>query len=191
MTPIVDERSTATSGREHAVLLEVKHLKVDYETGNGLVHAVNDVSFTLNRGQILGLAGESGSGKSTLAYAITRLLHAPANVSGGEIWYYPNSDRPFVTEMVERQSIHVPWVKRKTTARDDERTAINLLALSPANLRAFRWQEMAIVFQSAMNALNPVMRLETQITDVLQAHNHLWMLMRVLHAPWHCCGWWV
>lgn len=171
MTPDVDERSTTTSGREHAILLEVKHLKVDYETGGDPVHAVNDVSFTLHRGQILGLAGESGSGKSTLAYAVTRLLHAPANVSGGEIWYYPKSDRPFVTEMVDRQSIHIPWTKHKTTGRADDRTAINMLAMSPAQLRAFRWQEMAIVFQSAMNALNPVMRLETQITDVLQAHN--------------------
>ncbi len=171
MTPDVDEHFTNTSVREHNVLLEVKHLNVDYETSGDPVHAVNDVSLTLNWGQILGLAGESGSGKSTLAYAITRLLHAPANVNGGEIWYYPKSDRPFVTEMVERQSIHVPWVKRKTPGRDEERTAINLLALSPAQLRAFRWQEMAIVFQSAMNALNPVMRLEIQITDVLQAHN--------------------
>ena len=171
MTPDVDERSTTTSGREHAVLLEVKYLKVDYETGSDPVRAVTDVSFTLNRGQILGLAGESGSGKSTLAYAITRLLHAPANVSGGEICYYPKNDRPFVTEMVERQSIHVPWVKRRATGRADERAAINLLALSTVQLRTFRWQEMAIVFQSAMNALNPVMRLETQITDVLQAHN--------------------
>ncbi len=171
MTPDVDERFTNTSVQEHNVLLEVKHLNVDYETSGDPVHAVNDVSLTLNRGQILGLAGESGSGKSTLAYAITRLLHAPANVNSGEIWYYPKSDRPFVTEMVERQSIHVPWVKRKIPGRDDERTAINLLALSPVQLRAFRWQEMAIVFQSAMNALNPVMRLEIQITDVLQAHN--------------------
>ena len=168
--PGVAERFTGTSQQEHTVLLEVKHLNVDYETGSIPVHAVNDISFTLNRGQILGLAGESGSGKSTLAYALTRLLHAPATVSGGEIWYYPKSDRLFVTEMVERQSIHLPWVKRKTTERDDERPAIDVLALSSAQLRAFRWQEMAIVFQSAMNALNPVMRLETQITDVLQAH---------------------
>ena len=60
-----------------SVLLEVKHLQVEYETGERPVLAVNDVSFTLRRGQILGLAGESGSGKSTLAYAITRLLPIP------------------------------------------------------------------------------------------------------------------
>ncbi|HEY6410678.1 MAG TPA: ABC transporter ATP-binding protein, partial [Ktedonobacteraceae bacterium] len=94
----------------------------------------------------------------------------PARVSGGEIWYYPKSDRSFVTEIVERQHIHLPPVKSKEVGRDDEPSSINVLELSPAQLRAFHWQELAIVFQSAMNALNPVLRLETQIEDVLKAH---------------------
>jgi peptide/nickel transport system ATP-binding protein len=169
MTPNVAERLTEASAQEHTELLEIKHLNVYYETGNTPVHAVNDVSFTLHRGQILGLAGESGSGKSTLAYAITRLLHPPATVSGGEIWYYPKSDRPFVTDRVERHQNHLSSVKRNEE-RDDEPSSINVLELSPDQLRAFRWQELAIVFQSAMNALNPVLRLETQIEDVLKAH---------------------
>src|SRR3982074_2271959 len=75
------------------MLLEVKNLNVDYLASNGTVHAVTDVSFTLRRGEILGLAGESGSGKSTLAYAITRLLRPPALITGGEILYYPRSGR--------------------------------------------------------------------------------------------------
>src|SRR5579864_50605 len=74
-------------------LLEVKHLNVDYLASNGTVHAVTDVSVTLRRGQILGLAGESGSGKSTLAYAITRLLKHPAEVTAGEAVYYPDPTR--------------------------------------------------------------------------------------------------
>src|SRR5579872_3813828 len=173
MTPNVAERFADTSAQERTVLLEVKHLHVDYETGSTPVHAVNDVSFTLHRGQILGLAGESGSGKSTLAYAITRLIRAPAIVSGGEIWYYPKSDRSFVTEMEMQKATQLPWLKRKAVGnegKDDVYSSINVLALSPAELKAFRWQELAIVFQSAMNSLNPVMRLETQITDVLAAH---------------------
>ena len=170
ITPDIAERFTEASAQEHTVLLEVKHLNVYYETGNTPVHAVNDVSFTLHQGQILGLAGESGSGKSTLAYAITRLLHPPATVSGGEIWYYPKSDRTYVTEKVIRQQNHNSTVNRKEEERDDERLSINVLELAPDQLRAFRWQELAIVFQSAMNALNPVLRLETQIEDVLKAH---------------------
>src|SRR3989440_12445381 len=72
-------------------LLEIKNMSVDYYAANGTVHALTDVSISLERGQILGLAGESGSGKSTLAYAITRLLHPPAVITGGEILYYPRS----------------------------------------------------------------------------------------------------
>ncbi|MBA2286552.1 MAG: ABC transporter ATP-binding protein [Ktedonobacteraceae bacterium] len=173
ITPNVARSAPGTSAQEHSALLEVKHLKVDYETGSGPVHAVNDVSFTLHRGQILGLAGESGSGKSTLAYAITRLLHPPATVSGGEIWYYPRADRPVGTKLEERQGMraHHSRMQQTTAGRDHPRAAVNVLALAPAQLRAFRWRELAIVFQSAMNALNPVLRLETQILDVLREHD--------------------
>ena len=74
-------------------LLEIKHVSVDYHADNGTVHALTDVSVTLERGQILGLAGESGSGKSTLGYAITRLLKPPAAITGGEVLYYPKASR--------------------------------------------------------------------------------------------------
>src|SRR6266702_2197147 len=134
-------------------LLEVKHLSVDYESARGAVHAVTDVSFAIERGQILGLAGESGSGKSTLAYAIARLLQPPAVVTQGQVLYYPR--RREVGE----------------TAKDDG--AVDVLALNSAQLRAFRWRDLSIVFQSAMNALNPVLDIGTQITDVLHAHNPL------------------
>src|SRR5579871_5765662 len=70
-------------------VLEVKHVSVDYGSASGAVHAVDDVSFNLKRGQILGLAGESGSGKSTLAYAVARLLRPPAVVTQGQMLYYP------------------------------------------------------------------------------------------------------
>ena len=72
-------------------LLEIRHVSVDYHAESGTVHALTDVSLTLERGQILGLAGESGSGKSTLGYAITRLLEPPAEITGGEVLYYPRS----------------------------------------------------------------------------------------------------
>src|SRR5713226_7644869 len=71
------------------ILLEIKHVSVDYYAASGTVHALTDVSITLERGQILGLVGESGSGKSTLAYAITRLLRPPAVITEGQLLYYP------------------------------------------------------------------------------------------------------
>jgi len=177
MTPKVAGHFADTTTRERTALLEVKHLKVDYETGSDPVHAVDDVSFTLHRGQILGLAGESGSGKSTLAYAITRLLRPPAIITGGEILYYPQN------ETLRRDAIYRVQEPGDTIQQDainrvqEQQDAINrvptidILQLSKKQLRAFRWQELAIVFQSAMNALNPVMRLETQIMDVLETHN--------------------
>ncbi len=132
-------------------LLEVKHLSVDYESARGAVHAVDDVSFTLERGQILGLAGESGSGKSTLAYAIARLLQPPAVVTQGQVLYHPRI--------------------REVDGASKDAAAVDVLALNPAQLRAFRWRELSIVFQSAMNALNPVLDIGIQITDVLRTHN--------------------
>src|SRR5260370_24158986 len=134
-------------------LLEVKHLSVDYESARGAVHAVTDVSFAIERGQIVGLAGESGSGKSTLAYAIERLLQPPAVVTQGQVLFYPSK---------------LP-VRLDKTSKDD--AVLDVLALNPAQLRAFRWHDLSIVFQSAMNALNPVLDIEVQITDVLHSHN--------------------
>src|SRR5256885_3665128 len=122
-------------------ILEIKGLRVDYGLGPGAVHAVLDVDLTLNRGEVLGLAGESGSGKSTLAYGLTRLLPPPGVVSGGEVIY------------------HEPGG-----------AAVDVLRLSPAELRAFRWAETSIVFQGAMNSLNPVHKVSTQLMDVIQAH---------------------
>jgi peptide/nickel transport system ATP-binding protein len=126
------------------MLLDIKHLSVDYDAPNGTVHAVSDVSLTLHRGEVLGLAGESGSGKSTLAYAVARLLNPPARVTSGAAIYHP----------------------RQQQAGE----SFDILQLSSEELRGFRWNDLAIVFQSAMNALNPVMEIGTQIMDVLWTH---------------------
>jgi peptide/nickel transport system ATP-binding protein len=156
-------------------LLEVKNLNVDYLASNGTVHAVTDVSFTLQRGEILGLAGESGSGKSTLAYAITRLLRSPAMITGGEILYYPRSSqderdtsRVTLTRLTRKGNLEPK--QNGNGHAEDVKQPIDLVQLSPAQLRDIRWDELAIVFQSAMNALNPVMTVRAQIMDVLRTH---------------------
>jgi peptide/nickel transport system ATP-binding protein len=141
-----------TSGKSTYPALDVRHVSVDYATASGAVHAVDDVSFTLCRGQVLGLAGESGSGKSTLAYSIARLLRPPARVVQGQVLYYPRS---------------VTGASGLAASPDP----LDVFALTPDDLRAFRWRRLSIVFQSAMNALNPVLDIGTQIADVLRAHD--------------------
>jgi peptide/nickel transport system ATP-binding protein len=132
-------RPTGTSSGK---VLEIRGLNVDYGLGEQAVHAVRDVTLTLNRGEVLGLAGESGSGKSTLAYGMTRLLAPPGVVSSGQVLYHPSGGAP-----------------------------VDILRMSPADLREFRWAEVSIVFQGAMNSLNPVQKVSTQLMDVLAAHD--------------------
>lgn len=121
-------------------LLRISDLTVDYLTERP-VRAVNGVSLDIHPGEIVGLAGESGCGKSTLAYTITRLLQSPAEITGGTI----------------------AW------RREDGGTT-DILGLDGRELRAFRWQEISMVFQGAMNALNPVHRIGSQLEDVFLDH---------------------
>jgi peptide/nickel transport system ATP-binding protein len=122
-------------------VLEIRGLDVDYGLGDRAVHAVRSADLTLHRGEVLGLAGESGSGKSTLAYGITRLLPPPGVVAGGSVHYHPRDGEPF-----------------------------DIMAMSPAELRRFRWAQTSIVFQGAMNSLNPVHKVSTQFLDVIKTH---------------------
>jgi oligopeptide/dipeptide ABC transporter ATP-binding protein len=134
-------------GGRHAgePVLSIRDLSVAYRTMAGDVRAVDRVSMDLTAGEIVGLVGESGSGKSTLAYGATRLLRAPAVITGGSVQYQGRRmDGP-----------------------------VDVLQLSRAQLAGLRWREIAIVFQSAMNALNPVMSVHNQLTDVIRTHLRL------------------
>ncbi len=90
-------------------VLEIRNLNVDYGLGAKAVHAVRDVTLTLHRGEVLGLAGESGCGKSTLAYAATRLLPPPGVITGGEVVYHRRAGRPVdVLGLTDRRAARVP-----------------------------------------------------------------------------------
>ncbi|WP_240744593.1 ABC transporter ATP-binding protein, partial [Microbacterium sp. PF5] len=115
-------------------------VSIEYEV-DPPVKAVRDVSLTLNRGEILGLAGESGCGKTTLAYGMNRLLKAPALMTQGEIVFH-----------------------------DRDGHDIDVVGLDGEGLRAFRWDKISMVFQGAMNSLNPVISVRAQIFDIFDTH---------------------
>jgi oligopeptide/dipeptide ABC transporter ATP-binding protein len=123
-------------------VLDISGLSVVYRTPTGDVRAVANVNLSLERGEVVGLAGESGSGKSTLAYGATRLLRPPALITEGSVVY--NGRRG--------------------------QGAADILTMDGGELHDIRWHDIAIVFQSAMNALNPVLRVRDQLTDVIRAH---------------------
>jgi peptide/nickel transport system ATP-binding protein len=128
-------------------LIEVRGLRVDYGIGPDAVHAVIDADLTLAAGAVLGLAGESGSGKSTLAYAMTRLLRAPGIITGGQVLLHDGAG-----------------------PAGEQPATLDLLAADEGQLRELRWSRIAVVMQSAMHALNPVVTIGAQLTDVLEAH---------------------
>ncbi|MGC8953189.1 MAG: ABC transporter ATP-binding protein [Desulfurococcus sp.] len=118
-------------------ILDVRNLKTYFYTARGMVRAVDDVSFTLNKGESLGIAGESGCGKSTLAYSLIRLVPPPGKITGGQIIFKGKN----VLEMSEEEF-----------------------------RREVRWKGISMVFQGAMNALNPVYTIGDQIAEVLMLH---------------------
>jgi len=121
-------------------ILSVRSLTVSYRSPRGQLHAVRDVNLDLYPDETVALTGESGSGKTTLALALLNLLPPGATILHGAIRYH------------------------------GARGPIDVLALSPAALQVFRGENIAIVFQSALSALNPVLRVGDHFWDTARAH---------------------
>src|SRR5262249_35916901 len=119
------------------VALDVQNLSIDYLADDGhALHAVEDVSFQVQKGRSLALVGESGCGKTTIMLGLLRLLPAEGRITSGKILY----------------------------------NDVDLLSLTEAQMRDYRWKNMAIVFQGAMNALNPVRKIGDQIAEAIITH---------------------
>jgi peptide/nickel transport system ATP-binding protein len=121
------------------MVLEVRHLSTHVFLDEGIVRAVEDVSFDLPRGKVLGLVGESGSGKTMTGTSILGLVEEPVRIIAGEVLY-----------------------KGEDILRLDER-----------RLRNLRGNRIAMIFQDPMMTLNPVLRIDTQIIEAIQAHSNM------------------
>ncbi len=121
-------------------LLQIKNLKTYFYTEGGTAKAVDDVSFDIYKGEVLGIVGESGSGKSVTSLSINRLIpNPPGEIVDGEILY-----------------------KGK-----------NLLNLSYEEMREYRGQDIAMIFQEPMTSLNPVLKIKVQMNEILKKHYNM------------------
>jgi len=121
-------------------VLSVKNLHVVYSAARGTVKAVRDVSFELSKKECLAFIGESGSGKSTLGTSLISLIPGTGRVSSGHIIYRGNSKE------------------------------IDIAKLKPNEVRKIRWKEIAMVFQSALNSFNPILKIWNHILETARAH---------------------
>lgn len=146
-------------------LLEVNDLSVRYDVDDATIHAVDGVSFSVEHGETFGLVGESGCGKTTLGKTILQLLDRNGSVADGELWLdavppgWENNDGSIRQEVIDDN-----WYP----VRDDG--MVNLVELSDEQIRDIRWRNVALVTQSAMNALNPVYKVGDQITEAIHRH---------------------
>jgi peptide/nickel transport system ATP-binding protein len=127
------------------VLLEVKNLVTEFKSDGELMKAVNDVSFTLHKGETIGIVGESGSGKSVTSLSIMQLIpNPPGRVSGGDIIYHSK-----------------------------DKGVVNLRNLPAEEMRSFRGNEIAMIFQEPMTSLNPVYTCGNQVMEVILLHQKI------------------
>ncbi|MDW8301617.1 MAG: ABC transporter ATP-binding protein, partial [Bacteroidia bacterium] len=127
------------------IILDVRNLETQFQTGDKIVKAVDNISFQVRKGQVVGIVGESGSGKSVTSLSIMRLIpYPPGKITNGEIWF---------------------------SSRKQGQT--NLLALSEKEMRTLRGNEIAMIFQEPMTSLNPVFTCGNQVMEVLQLHQKM------------------
>jgi peptide/nickel transport system ATP-binding protein len=128
----------------NGILLEVNNLTVDFTTEEGSFRAINGISYTLERGQCLGIVGESGSGKTVSSLALMRLIPRSGKITGGELIF---------------------------NSRRNGKTAIQ--TLPEKEMRSFRGNEIAMVFQEPLTSLNPVLTCGYQVMEAIMLHQQV------------------
>jgi len=127
------------------LLLEVKNLVTQFKSETEFVKAVNDISFTLHKGETIGIVGESGSGKSVTSLSVMQLIpNPPGKITGGEIIYH---------------------------TKDNQQ--IDLVQIEKEDMRKYRGNEIAMIFQEPMTSLNPVMTCGEQVMEAILLHRKI------------------
>jgi len=125
-------------------ILEIDNLTIDFHNKDRVTRAIEGITFSLGRNQILGIVGESGSGKSVTSMAILKLLSvAQSKVVSGSIHF------------------------------QDGNQSVDLLTLNSREIRKFRGNRISMIFQEPMTSLNPSMRCGKQVAEVLQTHQNI------------------
>ena len=126
-------------------LLEFNNLVTEFHTEGTTVKAVNDISFSLNKGETIGIVGESGSGKSVTSLSAMRLIPSPPGIiSGGEIIFHKKNGEK-----------------------------VDLLKASEEEMRSYRGNDIAMIFQEPMTSLNPVFTCGDQVLEAIMLHQKL------------------
>jgi len=123
-------------------VLEVEDLSVAFDLSRGRSTVVRNVDLDVEREEVLGVVGESGSGKSMVALSMLDAVMEPGRTTG-TVTYHPEDGDP-----------------------------VSVLDLDREELRRFRWEEVAMVFQGAMSSFNPVTRIRTHFRETLQDHDY-------------------
>jgi len=126
-------------------LLEFNNLVTEFHTEGTTVKAVNDISFTLNKSETVGIVGESGSGKSVTSLSAMRLIPSPpGKISGGEIIFHKKNGEK-----------------------------VDLLKASEEEMRSYRGNDIAMIFQEPMTSLNPVFTCGDQVLEAIMLHQKI------------------
>jgi peptide/nickel transport system ATP-binding protein len=130
---------------EREVILDIKNLVTEFKTEEGNVKAVNNVNFTLHKGETIGIVGESGSGKSVTSLSVMGLIpNPPGKITGGEILY-----------------------------RTKDGKTVDLVKTPEREMRNYRGNEIAMIFQEPMTSLNPVIKCGEQVMEALMLHKKI------------------
>jgi oligopeptide/dipeptide ABC transporter ATP-binding protein len=152
------DRDRAASGLVEPIannaILEVTELRTYFHTQEGVLKAVDGVTFDVLRGRILGVVGESGCGKSVTAQSILQIVPPPGKIESGKITYHRRLSHDGLGEWVE---------------------AVDLTALPPRSqmMRSIRGGEISMVFQEPMTSLDPVYTVGDQIMEAITLHQNV------------------